>query len=551
MHSAPRSETGGSAPWIGLAAAVATLAVLVVYRTTHVVDDAFVVFRHAQNWVQAGVPTWNVGEAPVEGTSSFLWLVLMRWTEMLGLPLEGTSQWLGGLFGVLTLRTLHRHLLNDLNLSTTPAGVGAVALAATPAFVIWCSGGLETSLFTYLLLRTWIELVRPVGLAEWRRGGIAGLGAVGIALCRPEGFLWVLALAASARLVRSKQHSHDDTPRRRTRSVLYFGAYLVGFGAFLYWRHEVFGQWVANPVRARFDLSGTALWLGTKQVVNWALMSVLPIATLLLLPLLLRGPRRGHALGALGMVLCGAVFQILAGPDDLAFFRLMAPVSPFVAMLLAMELTHSPMGRAWTPGTLLVSLAVLPIFHVEILPRTWRETLAFRGAASIYDDEWGRFKAERDRVEARLIVGEALAEALAHGGAVLDPIGAAGFGYPGPVYDRHGHVDAEVARREATPEARAKGHVREVPRAYFLDRSPTILAARLVPAQDADPASAAFREHARSVLDDDPAGEAPLLTNCVVEVFTADDLKRLAPGTELLVWRRVDDPERARAFWAE
>ena len=69
------------------------------------------------------------------------------------------AHWLGAGFGVLTLRTLHRHMIHDLGLASTPAGVGVVALAATHAFAVWCSGGLETALFTWLLLATWVGLV--------------------------------------------------------------------------------------------------------------------------------------------------------------------------------------------------------------------------------------------------------------------------------------------------------------------------------------------------------------------------------------------------------
>ena len=145
--------------------------------------------------------------------------------------------------------------------------------------------------------------------------------------------------------------------------------------------------------------------------------------------------------------------------------------------------------------------------HVEVVPGDTRKALDFHSDRAGYEDEWGRFKAERDQVARRLLVGAALDEALAQGGAVLDPIGAAGFTYPGPVYDRHGLVDPQVALRPPLAAARQSGHVRQVPRAAFINRNPIAFAARLVPRADAEPGSPAFWKHAHEVISSDPEGD--------------------------------------------
>ena len=179
----------------GTALALIVLAVLVA-RTNFLIDDAFISFRYARNWAESGVPAYNLGMGPdpVEGYSNFLWVLLLKWCVQIELPLEWASRAVSILMGGVTLLLLD-HVLRREGLAPLPAALGTISLAAFPPFVVWCTGGLETACFTLLLLACFALLTRPGAERELVTGTFAGLAAVGLALVRVEGFLWVLAVA--------------------------------------------------------------------------------------------------------------------------------------------------------------------------------------------------------------------------------------------------------------------------------------------------------------------------------------------------------------------
>ena len=77
----------GRAHGAGLALALIAFLALAL-RTSFLIDDAFISFRYARNWVELGVPVYNPGESPpVEGYSNFLWVAALRLCLALGAEL--------------------------------------------------------------------------------------------------------------------------------------------------------------------------------------------------------------------------------------------------------------------------------------------------------------------------------------------------------------------------------------------------------------------------------------------------------------------------------
>jgi hypothetical protein len=72
----PARRTGDrlGATLAGLALAAVLHAVALFYIGHGFVDDSFIFFRYAENLASGHGFSWNVGEPPVEGHSSFLWL---------------------------------------------------------------------------------------------------------------------------------------------------------------------------------------------------------------------------------------------------------------------------------------------------------------------------------------------------------------------------------------------------------------------------------------------------------------------------------------------
>ena len=543
-------------PWI-LGLALALLGIQLLTRSQFLIEDAFIAFRYARNWAELGAPMWNPGEdPPIEGHSTVLWVALLRWAWAFGFSLPGTSLVLGGLFGALTVARLHRFLLADIGLRRTPAALGVLALVLHPPFVIWCSGGLETSLQAFCMLTVFAELLRRGTGPDLRAGLVAGLAAGALDLTRPEGFVWVVGLGLAVWLGTRLR------PREARPSGARWGVFLVvhllALGGLLAWRQAVHGEWLPNTVAAKAGLSGDVLARGLACTASWALLSLTPLALLLLAPFGLRGPRRAPLAACLVVVLGGCAYNVAVGGDWMPYFRFMAPLGPFVAAALALSLAHLPGRGPLTPGLLLAVLGALPLagdFQHGIVPRPVLERLYFRSfAGGEYRSERAQFKRSAVNLENFRAIGRAL-RAVAEPGdtIVMGAIGAVGWESELVVLDRNGLVDPEIARMPPSGEARSAGHDRRVPRAWFLDRDPTFLQAFIVPASAIDEESASFqaavRVCARQVFGQDPKGEAPLRRAVVPEVRRVPAEADFPEGMALMLWRRTNDTERAVEFW--
>ena len=136
-------------PWI-LGLALALLGIQLLTRSQFLIEDAFIAFI-ARNWAGSAPPCGT----PARTRRSRGTAPCCGWRSCAGpglrFSLPGTSLVLGGLFGALTVARLHRFLLADIGLRR-PAALGVLALVLHPPFVIWCSGGLETSLQAFCML---------------------------------------------------------------------------------------------------------------------------------------------------------------------------------------------------------------------------------------------------------------------------------------------------------------------------------------------------------------------------------------------------------------
>jgi len=115
-----------------------------------ITDDAYISFRYAANLAEHGQLVFNLGER-VKASPTFCGPCCWPRESSWGLGPVATSRFLGVAFGVGTLALVVRM---SLRLSgQRPSAWHLVApalLASMGAFACWCTGGLETQLFTFL-----------------------------------------------------------------------------------------------------------------------------------------------------------------------------------------------------------------------------------------------------------------------------------------------------------------------------------------------------------------------------------------------------------------
>lgn len=273
--SAARASPAGPSSrlrrWADPAAVFAATALIVVRAAglgRWIVDDAAVTFAYARSIDEGLGPVQLPGAPPVEGYSNPSWLVLMVLGRRLGLFDHGAF------LGVSDL-VLYPKALALLCTAGTLACVAwaaravtsgrawavtllaGAALAANLSYVAWSFSGLENPLYGLAAAGTGAVLVRAAvrgGLTAPRTAVAAAAIALLAALTRPDGAV----LVAAYPLVLALFLRRRDLARSVRALALHAGVVAVPYGAFLLWRHAVFGLWVPNTAVAK-----------AQQTPNW------------------------------------------------------------------------------------------------------------------------------------------------------------------------------------------------------------------------------------------------------------------------------------------
>ncbi|GEM_PF-410969 len=161
------------------------------------IDDAFIIFRYAENLLKGAGIAFNPGGPPTEGVTPVLWLFLVA---------GGRGLWIDPRLFVKVLGTLSGFgLVLFVLLAGRPAGrtrppgpgwgVGAAALvlAAWAPLAVHSVSGLETSLAALLVFALFLESAREAG-PRFGRFGLLGLL---LSMLRPEGAILVLLLGGA------------------------------------------------------------------------------------------------------------------------------------------------------------------------------------------------------------------------------------------------------------------------------------------------------------------------------------------------------------------
>ncbi len=191
--SAPaRSWSPAVARWAPLVLAGAML-IWHSLRYDFVTDDAYISFVFARNFAEHGQLTFNLGD-PVEGYTNFLWTFILGILMVVGVPAPWAARVLGTGFGLGTLYVTFRIGERLLGKGAPLASLAPVLLACSSGFACWSSGGLETQLYTFLIvvaLDAYLEAGCAGALAPANPRALSRM-AIALALAamtRPEGLL--------------------------------------------------------------------------------------------------------------------------------------------------------------------------------------------------------------------------------------------------------------------------------------------------------------------------------------------------------------------------
>ncbi len=265
-------------------------------------DDAFIAFRYISNSHLGYGYVWNAPPfRPVEGYTSFLWVVLLDvvW-RISGVEPPAAANNIALLFTYLML------LLGGLMVLKLKLGEALgkyrllflalvfLAVITNRTFLAWSSSGLETAMFNFLFM-LWIYCC--LFMENNGRRWMLWLTSATALLCltRPDGLLF--AIATVALLAKALWDAAKVTSSRSDvfKSALWAAPLLI-IPAHVLWRHAVYGTWLPNTYYAK-SVPGR-LWYqsGLRYFGSFVLEYALWVWLLLFLVVLVMTLRRVRAL---------------------------------------------------------------------------------------------------------------------------------------------------------------------------------------------------------------------------------------------------------------
>jgi hypothetical protein len=304
-----------------------------IWWLSFICDDAFISFRYAKNLAEGNGLVFNVGER-VEGYTNFSWVLVSAAVLALGGRPEVWSLWISAVIAVLALlaamRVLHAQGRDFVFFGLLVATNGGLAA--------WATGGLETYLFTALVLGAFLSCD-----AAFRRGASGAplwysLGFLVLAsLTRPEGVLVTSIIGLFLLIQKLRRRVSVKT------LVLWILIWLVAYGAFILWRSQYYGQLLPHTFHVKasgIDLLPLGLGYLLTAITRFHLYLVLlPLIALLLWRRPTGIGRETSWLAAL-LVTPYALYVSFVGGDFMDMSRFLVPILP-ILLLVA--------GSTWRP----------------------------------------------------------------------------------------------------------------------------------------------------------------------------------------------------------
>jgi arabinofuranosyltransferase len=435
-----------------------TVALLFIAHAVYlacVTEDAYITFHYARNLVSGHGLVWNIGEAPVEGYTNFLWLLICAAVLSLGIDLPSASQWLGVTASLATLIMVFRCALL-LGWSNRFATLPCLALACSGPFAAWATSGMETNAFTLWITAAvyyharFLSNDRPTN--AWLCYGSLLLAS----LTRPEGLLVAVIVVLAS--IKSGLEFRSSNPARLRALAVAMICYGILISIYLLWRWNYFHYPLPNTFYAKTGGGLAQVLRGVHYSGLFALHFVSPWILALILPLIHRPgtPREKTTDGLLplcvGVVASYSVYVSLVGGDYMAMYRFFVPVLPLFYLLIAAGIhrvasTQHPTRGLATAVKAAVLLGLMgTLFHSTPLESQWVEK------PELMHGNYRGVQSERWFVARHRVMGDFFARYGQPGESIATgAIGVVAYFSGLAVYDVHGITDVHIAHHGYSP----------------------------------------------------------------------------------------------------
>lgn len=403
------------------------------------VDDAFIHLRFVHNFASGYGFVWNRGAAPVEGFTSFLYVLFLILLEKLGIAPISTLPYIGALSTILTL-VISLRLFEWINPDYPFENkVAVIMLGLSPHLLHWSFSGLETTLYTFLLTASALAYLsyRFRHSPSWLVGSIFGV----CALTRPES----IALFGITILFDLILDLANLRKRLTNVLIMIFSFGIVFIPVFL-WKWSYFGYPFPNTYYAKtgaglIQIQGGLLYL-IKSLLNISLRSLVP-AIFIVLTFQWKLYRGYQArLYILTIIVASCLIIVTNGGDHFPGARFLISMLPFLFALASIGMTFlSNYFRKINSVTLYAPLLILTTtIWFPSAEAIFNHPTDLRPASSTnlqYFDDW---------ISGYILMGKALHQKASPEDTIaLVPIGAIGYYSEMKVVDMVGLTDPVIA----------------------------------------------------------------------------------------------------------
>ena len=212
----------------------------------YVPDDSYISFRYAENLVRGDGLAFNPGEQPVEAYSNLLWILVCAMLHSAGFDLPSFTPYVGALIATLNVLVLWL-LLARRELSPLQILFPLLLLATSGPFIMYAISGLETPLFSLLLLVIvyYTDSLLKSGKLRDYVFMTAACGLLG--LVRPEGILAMPIVAVTLLYFKTGPQKSAFINSRMKNLAIAGGIFVAMVVVYNIWRIGYFGEVLPTP----------------------------------------------------------------------------------------------------------------------------------------------------------------------------------------------------------------------------------------------------------------------------------------------------------------
>lgn len=297
-------------------------------------DDAFITFRYAENWVDGYGLVYNPGEY-VEGYTSFIWVLMLACCYFMGFSTLIAAKILCVFFSVVNLLLVmfaHRFIPS---IKEKESMIAALMLGTSGVFIPWSFSGMETSLFCLLVTLQFLYAIDSIQQNTTFHFCLLGIISSLTILCRPEG-----VMVAGLVILYFFYVYRSTINYPFIKSISYF---ILPVGITITAQYGLrfcyYGEWQPNTYYVKVGASFAQLFRGFDYVTDF-IPVVLGMLVFTAIAFFNYPPFRRTTFNQLfiAAAILFNVYCIVVGGDSMPAFRFLVPVMPLVCILAAQSI---------------------------------------------------------------------------------------------------------------------------------------------------------------------------------------------------------------------